>query len=214
MPSHAPYGNTAASEIYHRLFADDPVAFAPRGQGEPAAWQALLYGAPGDPAVIRRLAADPAQDSRVRLLAMHWLRSHGEPVPPKALLGVVVEVPLETGLDVLAAYADGGVRYLNQGGGMTIFEGPVPALAAHVQALLRAAQTLVARIGPTDRPRLPPPAQGNVRVSCLVSDSLCVGEGPYGALASDALAGPLLQAATALLQAVVAAGTAAPKGQR
>lgn len=46
----------------------------------------------------------------MRLLAFNWLRRHGHTVPPRCLLGVVLEVPLEGSLDVLAAYLDGSVR--------------------------------------------------------------------------------------------------------
>lgn len=204
MTAFAPYGDTAASAIYHLLFADDPTAFAARDGSRAAPWQVLLAASPGDAAAIRKLAEDAAQESRVRALACLWLRTHGESVPERTLFGAVVEVPLEDGLDVLAVYGDGGVRYINKSGAMSIFEGAVPALQAEVQAVLAAARAVVARIGPWDQPRLPPPVAGNVRLSFVVSDGLYFGEGPYRALAQDGLAGPLLRHATALLQAVVA----------
>ena len=203
MTAFAPYGDTAASAIYHLLFADDPAAFAPHAGTPPAAWQSLLGAARPDAPAIRALANDASQESRVRALACLWLRTHGEPVPARELFGAIVEVPLDAGLDVLAVYADGGVRYLNHSGAMSIFEGAVPALQQQAQAVLAAARTVVARIGPWDKPRLPPPAVGNVRISFVVSDGLYFGEGPHRALAQDGLAGPLLQHATALLQAVV-----------
>jgi hypothetical protein len=204
MPLHAPYGDRPASALYHLLFADDLSAFAPRAGAAPAPWQQLLFAPDADAAAIRALACDAAQESRVRALAFGWLREHGEAVPAKELLGVIVEVPLEDGLDTLAAYADGAVRYLNHSGAMTIFDSALPALAPHVQPVLVAAQAIVDRIGPWDQPRLPPPAAGRIRLSFVVSDGLCFGEGPSGALAADGLAGPLIRDATALLQAVVA----------
>ncbi|MFO1412712.1 MAG: hypothetical protein U1F10_02130 [Burkholderiales bacterium] len=202
MTRHAPYGDTSASAIYHLLFADDATAFAPHRGEAPAPWQDVLSGT--DAAAVRVLADDATQESRVRALAFGWLRAHGVAVSAKVLLGVVVEVPLDGGLDTLAAYADGSVRYINQSGAMSIFDAPMPALAPQVDAVLRAAQAIVARIGPTDGPRLPPPAAGNLRLSFLVSDGLYFGEGPADALMGDALAGPLVNAATGLLQAVVA----------
>jgi hypothetical protein len=204
MTRHAPYGDSAASAIYHLLFADDLAAFAPHGDREPAPWQVLLLGEAGDAARIHELADDATQESRVRALAYGRLRAMGQAVPAKVLLGVVVEVPLDGGLDTLAAYADGSVRYVNQSGAMSIFEGPVPALAPHVAAVLEAAQPIVARIGPADGPRPPPPPAGHMRLTFLVSDGLYFGEGPMGALMGDALAGPLVTAATGLLQATVA----------
>jgi hypothetical protein len=41
----------------------------------------------------------------------------------------------------------------------------------------------------------------------IVSDGLYFGEGPFAALSQDALAGPLIQQATRLLQQVVAIAT-------
>lgn len=212
MNTFAPYGDAAASSIYHMLFVDDPGAFAAHAGTAPAPWQALLDAVPGDAAAIGALAGDATQDSRVRALAYLWLRTHGVPVPPKALLGVIVEVPLDDGLDVLAVYTDGGVRYLNHSGAMSIFEGAVPALEPAARAVLAAAEAVVARIGPWDKPRLPPPVAPNVRLSFVVSDGLYFGEGPYPALAQDGLAGPLLQHATTLLQAVVAIPAHGAKG--
>jgi hypothetical protein len=201
---HAPYRNSDANDIYQLLFADDPQAFAPAAGSTPAAWQATLLGAGAVARDIRQLAEDGRQDSRVRALAFQWLRARGEAVPAKVLLGVVVEVALDEGLDALAAYTDGSVRYLHHDGHMSLFEGPLPALQPHVQEVLVAAETIVSRIGPWDKPRLPPPVTGHIRLSFLVSDGLYFGEGPASALAGDGLAGPLIQRATALLQQVVA----------
>jgi hypothetical protein len=203
-PAHAPYRDAAADAIYHLLFADDPAAFAPTPGAAPAPWQSMLFATPADVAGVRALAGDPTQESRVRALACLWLRSHGEAVPPKVLFGVIVEVPQDGGLDTLAAYGDGGVRFLHHTGRMTIVEGPLAALEPHVRRILAAAAPIVARIGPWDQPRLPPPGAGRIRLSFLVSDGLYFGEGPMPALAADPLAGPLITHATALLQAVVA----------
>ena len=119
------------------------------------------------------------------------------------LLGVIVEVPLDGGLDVLAAYSEGGVRYLNRSGKLAVFEG-IEALQPLVRDLLTASEAVVARIGPWDKPRRPPPTSGSVRLTFLVSDGLYFGEGPISVMQRDPMAGPVIERAAELLSSVVA----------
>lgn len=204
-PAHAPYGSAASNAIYNLLFGDDPDAFrAPPGT-EAAPWQRVLSADPADVPALQRLAGDGAQEGRVRYLACARLRQLGAAAPERSLLGVVVEVGLERGLDVLAAYSDGGVRYINHTGKMVVVEG-VEDLRPLVRGLFEAAAQVVARIGPWERARRPPPGEGELRLSFLVSDGLYFGEGPAEALQQDALAGPVFRAATQLLVKVIERG--------
>ncbi len=109
------------------------------------------------------------------------------------------------GLDALAAYSEGGVRYINQSGKMVIGEGAAN-FRPLVQRLFSASESVVARIGPWDKPRIAPPKQGNVRMTFLVSDGMYFGEGPMSVMQRDALAGPVIQQATQLLLSVTKAG--------
>ncbi len=200
--AYSPYSVEAANQIYNLLFCDQADAFKP-GHGQKAtAWQLVLFSEPLDTAAALALADDRSQDGRVRYLAYSRLRQLGQSVTPKQLLGVIVEMPLGGGLDVLAAYSDGSVRYINQTGEMAIFEGVTP-LQPLVQALFAASEPLVARIGPSDQARRPPPKLNAVRLTFLVSDGLYFGEGPVSHMQRDAMAGPVIQRATQLLQAVV-----------
>jgi len=119
---------------------------------------------------------------------------------------VIVEVPLASGLDTLAAFSEGGVRYVNQSGKLLVIEGVADVLPL-VKRLIAASEPVVSRIGPWDKPRLAPPKLGNVRLTFLVSDGLYFGEGPMSVMQGDAMAGPIIGQATQLLQAVVAMGT-------
>ena len=118
---------------------------------------------------------------------------------------------MDQGLDVLAAYADGSVRYINQSGKLAIIE-PGALLDANTQAkrMIELAQPLVARIGPTDKPRLPPPVKPGVRISFVVSDGLYFGQAPLQVMQRDAVAGPLIQQGTQLLQLVVGKAVVKP----
>src|SRR5690242_14080880 len=119
MSGIAPYGNDAADFMYNLLFCDDPALFA-RGADDPATpFPAILSENP-DAARIAAIANDTTQEGRVRALAFNWLRQHGHDVPRRVLLGAIVEVPLDGGLDTLAAFADGSVRYINQTGKMSV----------------------------------------------------------------------------------------------
>jgi len=133
-------------------------------------------------------------------LAYTRLRVAGHPVPAKQLLGVIVEFQLDGGLEALAAYSDGGVRYINQSGKLAFF-GRQPSIQPYVDRLFSASEPLVARMGPSTEPRRPPPKHGQVRLTFLVSDGFYFGEGPMSAMERDSRAGLVIQKALELLQA-------------
>ncbi|MBX3586453.1 MAG: hypothetical protein KF796_07400 [Ramlibacter sp.] len=205
-PPYDPYKSDAANAIYNLLFCDDPSGFEAKSGERPSAWQLVLASNPINVSALEALAADPNQEGRVRYLAFQRLRTSGRAVPQKELLGVIVEVPLSGGLDTLAAYSEGGVRYVNQSGKLVVAEG-VPSFQLLVAGLFTAAKPVVAKIGPWKGPRRAPPAQGNIRMTFLVSDGLYFGEGPMALMQQEPLAAPVIKRATELLQAVVAAGT-------
>src|SRR6202000_1333456 len=169
-PSYRPYASDAPNAIYGLLFCDDLAAFAPKPGATPAPWQTALFAARPDTARIETLARDEHAESRVRALAYLWLRAPGQATPKGVLLGVVVEVPLDGGLDVLAAYADGSARYINHTGRIAVVEpGSLAAAAPQVARLMELARPIVAAVGPWDKPRLSPPAQPNLRLRFIGS---------------------------------------------
>ncbi|MES2183438.1 MAG: hypothetical protein V4505_02735 [Pseudomonadota bacterium] len=207
-PPYAPYGREAPDRLYNLLFCDDPTAFAPRSNETPTYWQSVLFEEPVDPQAVMKLARDPSAEGRVRALACLGLRRNGLPVvPPKQLMGVIVEAALAGGLDVLAAYSDGAVRYIDPAGKPAVFE-HMEGLQPAVGRLLMASHTITDRIGPWGRSRRPPPAQGHVRLSFLMSDGLYLGEGPLATMHRDPVAGPTFQRATELMQLVRGLATA------
>ena len=205
-PPYAPYANPATDFIYNLLFCDDASGFRSKPGETPTPWQATLFSEPADISALETLAADAGQEGRIRYLAYQRLRAAGKTVPAKVLLGVIVEVPLSQGLDTLAAFSEGGVRYINKTGKMGVFEN-VPSLQPLVKNLFKASQAVVDRIGPADQPRLPPPKSDNIRITFLVSDGLYFGEGSMARMQRDGLAGPVVDTATKLLLDVVAVGT-------
>jgi hypothetical protein len=198
-PPALPYQQEELNLVYQMLFCDDP-QLVTQGAGS-----ASLFGAAPDPRVVQTIGEDPAEESRVRLLAWQWLRAAGQPVASRELLGVVVEVPLEGGLDVLAAYADGSVRYIHHTGRVAVFEATPDEVTQQGKLLVHAAIPLAAR--GIVKSRAAPPTLGNVRLSLLAADGLHVRDGSFGDVDRDAVASPVLKQAQRLLDAVVRQGS-------
>lgn len=202
---YSPYSNEAANVIYNLLFCDNPDGFKSKPGEIPTRWQTTLFSTPSDIAALEALAFDQSQEGRVRFLAFSRLRQQGKIVQSKILLGVIIEMPLKGGLDTLAAFSEGGVRYVNQSGKLVVVEG-VDSFLPMVKRLFSVSEPVVSQIGPWNKPRLAPPKRGNVRLTFLVSDGLYFGEGPMSVMQRETMAGPIIDQATELLQAVVATG--------
>lgn len=205
------------AELRDTLFGDLPLSEWPPdsspAEGEPwdsfvAARRALESNDPhAAVAPLRRVLSTPGLESRHHLQAWHALRAVGERPDEgeaKRLYGVVLEVPMPDGLDLLAAYEDGTARYYNYSGAGVVWERPDASLDPAVSALLEAGRALVAQIGPWEGERPPAPQGGDVRVSLLTPSGLHLGEGPFDAVASDQLGGPTIAAATRLMQELIA----------
>ena len=120
-PPYSPYLDAAANEIYNLLFCDNLSSFAPRGNHKPQPQLETLFADPPDIPALEKFANDSSQEGRLRSIAYWRLRIAGKRVSTKILLGVIVETPLTAGLDTLAAFSEGGVRYINQTGKMAFF---------------------------------------------------------------------------------------------
>lgn len=155
---------------------------------------------------LRRILATRNLESRHYLQAWSFLRGLGEQPSAqeaKRLYGVVVEVALENGLDVVAAYADHTARYFNYSGAAIIWERPDDSLDQTVDALLDAGRAVAERIGPWKEARPPAPPAGQARISLLVASGLHFGQGAFEALANDPIGGPVIALATQLMQELI-----------
>jgi hypothetical protein len=119
------------------------------------------------------------------------------------VLGVVVDMGLDDGLDTLAGFADGSARYLNHSGSAIVWEVPDMAIGQLVRALLDEAAIVVTMGAPLEGPRLPPPVHGNTMISVLTRGGIYVGAGPIEEISADRRGGPVIAAATELLQVLV-----------
>ncbi len=204
---------TSTSPLRESLFGDlplsawsserTPVSLTPEAWASFARAEAELGGGNEELArdTLKAIVAMPGLESRHYLEAWHHLRPlaiHPEPGESKRILGVVLDVPVEGGWDVLAAYADHSARYLNHSSAAIIWERPDSRLDGDIDEVLREAHALASRIGPWegDRPALAP---GQARLSLLSPSGLHFGQAPFDALARDPNSAPVVAAATKLL---------------
>lgn len=200
-----PYRDKACSLVYNLLFCDKLHLFRKVIGAKPeGAWATLLAKVPYV-AALTAIAEDQSQESRARLVAYNRLRELNQPVPERKLLGVIIEVGMEAGLDVLATYPDGSVRYINHKETMSVYE-PVPtAWMPVVRRLMSASQAAMEQIGPWKFPRIAPPTQGMIRMSFLGADGLYFGQGVLVVMDADPIGKPIVAESVALLKLVAAA---------
>ena len=198
------------------------------GNLPPAQWRPLTAGATSEPwqsferalELLRagdhtsasrewqRITTLDGIESRHVLQAWHFLRGVGIRPPEAAaadVLGAIAEVAVNGGHDVLAAYRDGSVRYLNYSGKVLVVEGEQAAVVGDaVAAWFEIAQALAHVVGVWDEPQLPSLPAGATRILMLTPGGLRFGQGPDSALRGDRAAAAFLAAATRLLTEVTA----------
>lgn len=210
-------------EIRETLFGDISLhAWPPR-------WKAALTHEPWRSFLSAREAAGAGRNSDAislwqQILAMqnleslhyaqawHFLRSYGvypDPSIAKDLLGVVLEVPMEGGLDTLAAYADRHAAYFNFNGSATLWLRPDHSLDPLIDSVLDEGAHIIRKIGVWNEPRRPAPALGDIRINLISPAGLHFGEGPLNLATENPMTKPIWGASVALLQTLVRVGLSA-----
>lgn len=203
-------------EIRDTLFGDLPIEEWPRDQNlssEP--WLSFMEARkyldkkdkPSAFKTLQKIADMPGLESRHYLQAWHFLRELGVNPPPekaKFVYGVVVEVGLQNGADIVAAYTDYTARYLHHSGAGVIWERPDSSLDAEIEALLKAGQSVANVIGPWDKERPGAPQGENVRLNMLTPSGLHFGYGAFESLWNEPMGRAILDPATRLMQALTA----------
>ena len=155
----------------------------------------------------RQILQQTDLEPRQYLQAWHFLRQHGQQPPPevaKQVLGVVIEVGMPGGLDLLAAYPDHSARYYNFSGAGVVWEHPDTSLDSAIDQLLEASKLIVDKIGPWEESRPAPPPHDQARLCFLTPSGLHFGQAPMSVLSRDPMAGRVLHLATVLMQALIA----------
>ncbi|WP_374692228.1 hypothetical protein [Accumulibacter sp.] len=151
---------------------------------------------------LRQITEMPGLESRHYVQAWHFLRGLGVNPPAeqaKTVHGVVVEVGMENGADIVAAYGDGSARYLNFSGAGVFWERADDSLDAEIEALLAAGREVAKMIGPWDKERPEAPSNGKVRLNMLTPSGLHFGYGDFATLAKDPMGAALINPATRLM---------------
>ena len=131
----------------------------------------------------------------------HGERLNGQAaVPRRQLHGLIVEMRFATGLDVLAVFADGTVRYVDESGEPVVCDSNALPMRCIAMRLLGHAQLVLRRIRTSGQQRKAPPARGHVRLSFLASDGLYVDDGPLSLMRHEPEAGRLIKHADELRQ--------------
>jgi hypothetical protein len=210
----------APPTIRDTLFGDLALSQWPTGQGvspEQEPWSSFIRARE---AIDKKKTTDalrlwqsivqmPNLESRHYVQAWHFLRQHGvQPAAAQAktVYGVVVEVSMQQGLDLLAAYLDGTARYYNYTGSGIIWDKPTSDLDEPIKGLLDAGQQIVHMIGPWEEARPPAPTGGQVRLSMLTPSGLHFGQGTFANLSSDPKGQALVTNATNLMIAMTNLG--------
>jgi hypothetical protein len=207
---------TAADSVRPLLFGDRSVDEWPPLDsvidGEP--WASFVRARDllrnnDEPAAVeiwRDIAAQRAIESRHVLQAWHFLRAAGVSPPPESasyVLAAVAEASVKPGHDLLVAYRDGGLRYLNRSGKVETVEGAAdPACAEAARAWLTVADQLASVVGVWDQPQLPSLPPGGSRILMLTPGGPRFGQGPDRLLRAEASAAAFLSAATGVLLAL------------
>ncbi|MEO6229529.1 MAG: hypothetical protein ABJB11_14540 [Ferruginibacter sp.] len=195
-----PYKDSSTNLIYNMLFCDNIELFKNNNQQQNVYPWSILFSDKTDIPGLQKIIEDSAVETRHKILACNKLLASGHTVENKEILGVIVEVGLDEGLDVLASFKDGTARYINQTEKMIIWETTDTTSGNLTKELFDNSVNIVNQIGAWDKPRRPHPARDTVRISFLVSDGLYFGEAPINVLFNEPLAKPALLSATALMQ--------------
>jgi hypothetical protein len=157
-------------------------------------------------ALWREVLQRPELGSRQHLQAWHFLRQHGEQPPAviaRTVWGVVAELPMPQGFDLVAAYADHSARYWNFSGGGVVWDHPDSSLDTVIDQLFEAATPIAAKISPSDKPRPAPPPPDQVRLSILSPSGIHFGQGPVAVLSRDPQGARVLQSVVLLMRALM-----------
>lgn len=196
-----PYKNNSLNQLYNLLFCDDLDLFKANHSDTSSYPFNILFSESSSEDALLQIARTQSNDPRIRILAYNKLGKQGLKPAEKELMAIIVEIGLNEGLDVLAAFCNGTARYINHTGKLIVWEKTDDKSCNEIsERLFTLGKDIVDKIGPWDNARRASPTKGNLRITFLVSDGLYFGEGPTDVLFNDSLAGPALSAATELMK--------------
>jgi hypothetical protein len=202
---YRPYDKEETDYLYNQLFGDDNKLFQPRdNQPAEGSWKTLL-AIRASAAALRKIAEDGAAPAIKRIIALARLRGkEAAPIQPE-MLAVLVESGEEDGMDTVAVYADGTVKFINAEGRVSHLDGSLPAAREKIAVLMSMAGQLSTRMEAWTGRRLSPPVRGMVRLTFLATNGCFFGQGEIRILAKDKSAGPIIRQAADIFTTIMAA---------
>jgi hypothetical protein len=201
---YTPYHDAGIDLEYNRLFCDDIKLFRlSAGQFSSTEWSIML-AARRRLEKVREISRNNDLPAQLRTLAFNYLVSKNQAPLQKELLACIVEVGEADGLEVLAAYTDYHLVYINSAGHKKEWDRLKPAARENMVRLFGSSVNLAAHLQPTDQPRFVPPIPGMVRITLLLSDGRYFGQGPVNHLTKDELGGALIRQSKRLLAELLA----------
>ncbi len=153
---------------------------------------------------LQHIIALPDLESRQYLQAYFFLNELGIPAQGKLeVFGIVLEVAMPEGVELLAIYADHSARYYNYSGSAIIWQSKDDSLDDRIEDILYDGMRVVEKIGPWKDERLAAPANGIARINFLTTHGLHFGEAPQAVLFKDATAGRILHDLMALRDSLI-----------
>lgn len=198
--------------IRDTLFGDYPLAHWAGLAAEGMPWtlfkQAKFHLDKGQRAeavqVLQAITITPGLESRQYLQAWYALAQLGvEPVGAVKVYGLVVEVAMEEGLDLLAVYTDHTARYYNYSGSAIIWEQQDDEISSKIDVIIEQGTTIIQYIGPWQDARPAAPVSGNARINILTSHGLYFGEAGQMVLFKDAMAGKTMYAMLDMMETLI-----------
>lgn len=198
--AYEPYKDKSLNLIYNLLFCDSLDLYKTNTTSTNEYPWNVIFSDKLNQQDLQNVANDNILETRLRILAYNRLIDNKVKISNKELLGVIIEIGFDNGLDVLAAYKDGRARYINQAGKMIVWETRDSKSDSLITQLFINSENVVKNIGPWDKPRLIYPKNGYARITFLVSDGLYFGEASTNDLFNDKMGGSVLNSGAMLMQ--------------
>lgn len=194
---------TANAPVRDTLFGDYPLSYWGSINSTDLPWTIFKavkeHVDNGDEAnaveLLKKIINLPGLESRHYLQAFHFLNQLDVAAAGAAtIFGVIAEVAIEDGVDLLAVYADHSARYYNYSGAAIIWDSADELIAGKIDHILVLSKDIVTKIGPWQGERPAAPKEGFARINFLTSHGLHFGEAEQAVLFNDPMASDLMYA--------------------
>ncbi len=164
----------------------------------------MLLAARASAPALRKIAEDQTAPPIQRIIALGRLPGRAIKAAPPETLAVFVESGEEDGMDTIAVYADGTVKFIDAAGEVSHLAATRLATKKKVAELMSLGQQLSARIEAWPQARLAPPIRNMVRLTFIATNGYYFGQGPIRMLAKDESGGPIIKLAAIIFADVMA----------